>query len=50
MLDEAGTNLCPHQSKVYSLHLVRVWPEWGFLEPGETMGVQVYLFAEAISY
>jgi len=29
-----------------SMKLLRVWPMWGTLEPGETVGVNVYLSAE----
>lgn len=46
MQDENNREISGHQARIHDKRLVRVWPEWGVLEPKETAGTQVYFSAE----
>jgi hypothetical protein len=45
-MDEEGHNLSPNNCNIEGMKLLRTWPSWGVLEPGEIMGINVYLSAE----
>ncbi|CAL8138104.1 unnamed protein product [Orchesella dallaii] len=46
MKDENDRELSGHQTTIYTKRLVRIWPEWGVLDPGQELGLQVYFAAE----
>ncbi|ODN04997.1 Deleted in lung and esophageal cancer protein 1 [Orchesella cincta] len=46
MKDENDRELSGHQFSIYRKRLVRIWPEWGVLDPGQELGLQVYFCAE----
>lgn len=46
MEDENKREISGHQARIHDKKLIRIWPEWGLIEPGESSGMQIYFSAE----